>query len=133
MHSHPVGNVLREYLTDLFPIMELGTSAKMLSIAPLMAGGGLFETGTGGSAPRHVEQFRQEGYLRSTHRERLTRLAAAMKSPPAASKILQKLYSRMPIIVIRSAEVNRMENHSIQEAVSYQGERQGVAYAPWAR
>jgi isocitrate dehydrogenase len=58
------GNVLRDYLTDLFPIMELGTSAKMLSIVPLLAGGGLFETGAGGSAPRHVEQFRQEGYLR---------------------------------------------------------------------
>ncbi|MGA3003083.1 MAG: NADP-dependent isocitrate dehydrogenase [Acetobacteraceae bacterium] len=58
------GNVLRDYLTDLFPIMELGTSAKMLSIVPLMAGGGLFETGAGGSAPKHVEQFEQEGYLR---------------------------------------------------------------------
>jgi isocitrate dehydrogenase len=58
------GNVLRDYLTDLFPIMELGTSAKMLSIVPLLAGGGLFETGAGGSAPRHVEQFREEGYLR---------------------------------------------------------------------
>jgi len=58
------GNVLRDYLTDLFPIMELGTSAKMLSVVPLMAGGGLFETGAGGSAPKHVEQFQQEGYLR---------------------------------------------------------------------
>ena len=58
------GNVLRDYLTDLFPIMELGTSAKMLSIVPLLAGGGLFETGAGGSAPRHVEQFQKEGYLR---------------------------------------------------------------------
>ena len=58
------GNVLRDYLTDLFPIMELGTSAKMLSIVPLIAGGGLFETGAGGSAPRHVEQFQHEGYLR---------------------------------------------------------------------
>ncbi len=58
------GNVLRDYLTDLFPIMELGTSAKMLSIVPLMAGGGLFETGAGGSAPKHVEQFEQEDYLR---------------------------------------------------------------------
>jgi isocitrate dehydrogenase len=58
------GNVLRDYLTDLFPIMELGTSAKMLSIVPLMAGGGLFETGAGGSAPKHVEQFQGEGYLR---------------------------------------------------------------------
>jgi isocitrate dehydrogenase len=58
------GNVLRDYLTDLFPIMELGTSAKMLSIVPLLAGGGMFETGAGGSAPKHVEQFQQEGYLR---------------------------------------------------------------------
>ena len=58
------GNVLRDYLTDLFPIMELGTSAKMLSIVPLMAGGGLFETGAGGSAPKHVQQFVQENYLR---------------------------------------------------------------------
>ena len=58
------GNVLRDYLTDLFPILEVGTSAKMLSIVPLMNGGGLFETGAGGSAPKHVEQFSQEGYLR---------------------------------------------------------------------
>jgi len=58
------GNVLRDYLTDLFPILEVGTSAKMLSIVPLMNGGGLFETGAGGSAPKHVEQFLQEGYLR---------------------------------------------------------------------
>ncbi len=58
------GNVLRDYLTDLFPIIELGTSAKMLSIVPLLAGGGLFETGAGGSAPKHVEQFQAEGYLR---------------------------------------------------------------------
>ncbi len=58
------GNALRDYLTDLFPILELGTSAKMLSIVPLLAGGGLFETGAGGSAPKHVQQFVQEGYLR---------------------------------------------------------------------
>jgi isocitrate dehydrogenase len=58
------GNVLRDYLTDLFPILEVGTSAKMLSIVPLMKGGGLFETGAGGSAPKHVEQFLQENYLR---------------------------------------------------------------------
>lgn len=58
------GNVLRDYLTDMFPILELGTSAKMLSIVPLMNGGGLFETGAGGSAPKHIEQFLQEGYLR---------------------------------------------------------------------
>lgn len=58
------GNVLRDYLTDLFPILELGTSAKMLSIVPLMNGGGLFETGAGGSAPKHVQQFKKEGHLR---------------------------------------------------------------------
>lgn len=58
------GNVLRDYLTDMFPILELGTSAKMLSIVPLMNGGGLFETGAGGSAPKHIEQFVEEGYLR---------------------------------------------------------------------
>ena len=58
------GNVLRDYLTDLFPILELGTSAKMLSIVPLLAGGGLFETGAGGSAPKHVHQFLEEGHLR---------------------------------------------------------------------
>jgi len=58
------GNALRDYITDLFPILELGTSSKMLSIVPLLAGGGLFETGAGGSAPKHVQQFVQEGYLR---------------------------------------------------------------------
>jgi isocitrate dehydrogenase len=58
------GNVLRDYLTDLFPILEVGTSAKMLSIVPLMNGGGLFETGAGGSAPKHVQQFTEENFLR---------------------------------------------------------------------
>jgi isocitrate dehydrogenase len=58
------GNVLRDYLTDLFPILELGTSARMLSIVPLLAGGGLFETGAGGSAPKHVQQFLKEGHTR---------------------------------------------------------------------
>ena len=58
------GNVLRDYLTDLFPILELGTSAKMLSIVPLMNGGGLFETGAGGSAPKHIQQLIEENYLR---------------------------------------------------------------------
>ena len=58
------GNVLRDYLTDLFPILEIGTSAKMLSVVPLLAGGGLFETGAGGSAPKHVSQFVAEDYLR---------------------------------------------------------------------
>merc|ERR1712203_1264863 len=58
------GNVLRDYNTDLFPILELGTSAKMLSIVPMLAGGGMYETGAGGSAPKHVQQFVEEGHLR---------------------------------------------------------------------
>merc|ERR1711950_88851 len=58
------GNVLRDYLTDLFPILELGTSAKMLSVVPMLAGGAMYETGAGGSAPKHVQQFQKEGHLR---------------------------------------------------------------------
>jgi isocitrate dehydrogenase len=73
------GNVLRDYLTDLFPIMELGTSAKMLSIVPLMAGGGLFETGAGGSAPKHVQQFLEENYLRWDSLGEFLALAASLE------------------------------------------------------
>jgi len=73
------GNVLRDYLTDLFPILEVGTSAKMLSIVPLMAGGGLFETGAGGSAPKHVQQFVQEGHLRWDSLGEFLALAASLE------------------------------------------------------
>jgi len=73
------GNVLRDYLTDLFPILELGTSAKMLSIVPLLAGGGLFETGAGGSAPKHVDQFVNEGHLRWDSLGEFLALAEAMR------------------------------------------------------
>jgi isocitrate dehydrogenase len=73
------GNVLRDYLTDLFPIMELGTSAKMLSIVPLMAGGGLFETGAGGSAPKHVQQFEEENFLRWDSLGEFLALAASLE------------------------------------------------------
>ncbi|WP_312368218.1 NADP-dependent isocitrate dehydrogenase [Stenotrophomonas sp.] len=73
------GNVLRDYLTDLFPILELGTSAKMLSIVPLMAGGGLFETGAGGSAPKHVQQFVEEDYLRWDSLGEFLALAASLE------------------------------------------------------
>ena len=73
------GNVLRDYLTDLFPIMELGTSAKMLSVVPLMAGGGLFETGAGGSAPKHVQQFVEEGFLRWDSLGEFLALAASLE------------------------------------------------------
>ncbi|MBF0175540.1 MAG: NADP-dependent isocitrate dehydrogenase [Magnetococcales bacterium] len=85
------GNVLRDYLTDLFPIMELGTSAKMLSIVPLMQGGGLFETGAGGSAPKHVQQFVKEGHLRWDSLGEFSALGASLehlshtkKNPKAA-------------------------------------------------
>ena len=74
------GNVLRDYLTDLFPILELGTSAKMLSIVPLLAGGGLYETGAGGSAPKHVEQFIKEGHLRWDSLGEYLALAVAFES-----------------------------------------------------
>jgi isocitrate dehydrogenase len=72
------GNVLRDYLTDLFPILEIGTSAKMLSIVPLMNGGGLFETGAGGSAPKHVQQFEAEGHLRWDSLGEFLALAASL-------------------------------------------------------
>jgi isocitrate dehydrogenase len=73
------GNVLRDYLTDLFPILEVGTSAKMLSIVPLMNGGGLFETGAGGSAPKHVQQFTKEGHLRWDSLGEFSALAASLE------------------------------------------------------
>ncbi|TVR94568.1 MAG: NADP-dependent isocitrate dehydrogenase, partial [Trueperaceae bacterium] len=73
------GNVLRDYLTDLFPILEVGTSAKMLSIVPLMQGGGLFETGAGGSAPKHVQQFQAEGHLRWDSLGEFLALAASLE------------------------------------------------------
>jgi len=87
------GNVLRDYLTDLFPIMELGTSAKMLSIVPLMAGGGLFETGAGGSAPKHVQQFLEESHLRWDSLGEFLALAVsledlAIKTDNAKAKVL---------------------------------------------
>jgi len=79
------GNVLRDYLTDLFPILEIGTSAKMLSIVPLLNGGGLFETGAGGSAPKHVQQFQQEGYLRWDSLGEFLALAASLEHLSKAS------------------------------------------------
>ena len=73
------GNILRDYLTDLFPIMELGTSSKMLSIVPLMAGGGLYETGAGGSAPKHVKQLLEENHLRWDSLGEFLALAASIE------------------------------------------------------
>ncbi len=80
------GNVLRDYLTDLFPILEIGTSAKMLSVVPLLAGGGLFETGAGGSAPKHVQQFVKEGYLRWDSLGEFSALGASLEHIAASSK-----------------------------------------------
>ena len=80
------GNVLRDYLTDLFPILELGTSAKMLSIVPLLAGGGLFETGAGGSAPKHVQQLQKEGHLRWDSLGEFLALAVALEDVAAKTK-----------------------------------------------
>ena len=80
------GNVLRDYLTDLFPILELGTSAKMLSIVPLLAGGGLFETGAGGSAPKHVQQFVEEGHLRWDSLGEYLALAVSLEDLAAKTK-----------------------------------------------
>jgi len=79
------GNVLRDYLTDLFPILEIGTSAKMLSVVPLLAGGGLFETGAGGSAPKHVQQFQKEGYLRWDSLGEFSALGASLEHIGATS------------------------------------------------
>jgi len=80
------GNVLRDYLTDLFPILELGTSAKMLSIVPLMNGGGLFETGAGGSAPKHVQQFTTENHLRWNSLGEFLALSASLEHLSRAFK-----------------------------------------------
>jgi isocitrate dehydrogenase len=77
------GNILRDYLTDLFPIMELGTSAKMLSIVPLMAGGGMYETGAGGSAPKHVQQLVEENHLRWDSLGEFLALAVSLEGPSA--------------------------------------------------
>jgi isocitrate dehydrogenase len=89
------GNVLRDYLTDLFPIMELGTSAKMLSIVPLLAGGGMYETGAGGSAPKHVQQVEEENHLRWDSLGEFLALAVSLedigiKHDNARAKLLAK-------------------------------------------
>lgn len=114
------GNVLRDYLTDLFPILELGTSAKMLSVVPLMKGGGLFETGAGGSAPKHVQQFEQEGHLRWDSLGEFLALAASLdhlaeRFDHARARVLSKaldagttaylLNNKSP-----SREVNELDN-----------------------
>ena len=114
------GNVLRDYLTDLFPIMELGTSAKMLSIVPLMNGGGLFETGAGGSAPKHVQQFVKENHLRWDSLGEFLALAAsleflAQKTDNATAQVLADTLDRATGSVLDegrspSRKVNELDN-----------------------
>jgi isocitrate dehydrogenase len=111
------GNVLRDYLTDLFPIMELGTSAKMLSIVPLMNGGGLFETGAGGSAPKHVQQFVKENHLRWDSLGEFLALAAsleflAQKSGNATAQLLADTLDRATESVL---DENRSPKRKVHE------------------
>jgi isocitrate dehydrogenase len=111
------GNVLRDYLTDLFPIMELGTSAKMLSIVPLLAGGGLFETGAGGSAPRHVEQFQHEGYLRWDSLGEYLALGASLEhlAQTSANKDVQVLAETLDEANAKILEYNRSPARKLGE------------------
>ena len=111
------GNVLRDYLTDLFPILELATSAKMLSIVPLLAGGGLFETGAGGSAPKHVQQFLKEGYLRwdslgefSALGASLEHLAVNFKNPKA-----QVLADALDVAIAKFLDNNKSPARKVGE------------------
>jgi len=111
------GNVLRDYLTDLFPILELGTSAKMLSIVPLMAGGGLFETGAGGSAPKHVQQFVEENHLRWDSLGEFLALAVSLedlgiKNDNQKAKILAKTLDDATALFL---EENRSPSRKVGE------------------
>lgn len=111
------GNVLRDYLTDLFPILELGTSAKMLSIVPLLAGGGLYETGAGGSAPKHVEQFVEENHLRWDSLGEFLALQASLedlgqKQNSADIKLLAKTLDQANIKILQN---NRTPSRNVRE------------------
>jgi len=118
------GNVLRDYLTDLFPILELGTSAKMLSIVPLLAGGGLFETGAGGSAPKHVEQFVTEGHLRWDSLGEFLALAVSLedlaeRTSNAQAKVLAAALDQANELYLSenrapSRKVNELDNRGSQ-------------------
>jgi isocitrate dehydrogenase len=118
------GNVLRDYLTDLFPILEVGTSAKMLSIVPLIAGGGLFETGAGGSAPKHVQQFNQENHLRWDSLGEFLALAVSLehlseKTGNRRAKILAAALDKATEMLLEnrkspSPKVNELDNRGSQ-------------------
>src|SRR5215217_1930850 len=102
------GNVLRDYLTDLFPILEIGTSAKMLSIVPLLNGGGLFETGAGGSAPKHVQQFQEEGYLRWDSLGEFLALAASLEH---LAKVASNLAAKILADTLDQANAKFLESN----------------------
>jgi len=110
------GNILRDYLTDLFPILELGTSSKMLSIVPLMSGGGLFETGAGGSAPKHVQQFLEEGHLRWDSLGEFMALAASLEH--LGEKYNNKKASILSETLDEATEVFLKENRSPSRKVN---------------
>ena len=111
------GNVLRDYLTDLFPILELGTSAKMLSVVPLLKGGGMFETGAGGSAPRHVQQFLQEGHLRWDSLGEFCALVASFEHLAQVSKNdrIQFLADTLDEAIGQHLEHNRAPSRRVKE------------------
>ena len=111
------GNVLRDYLTDLFPILELGTSAKMLSVVPLLKGGGMFETGAGGSAPRHVQQFLQEGHLRWDSLGEFCALVASFEHLAQVSKNdrVQLLADTLDEAIGQHLEHNREPSRRVKE------------------
>ena len=111
------GNVLRDFLTDLFPILELGTSAKMLSIVPLMNGGGLFETGAGGSAPKHVQQFIEEGHLRWDSLGEFLALACSLEHMSIADKNpkAQVLADTLDLATTKFLEEDKSPSRSVGE------------------
>ena len=111
------GNVLRDYLTDLFPILELGTSAKMLSIVPLLKGGGLFETGAGGSAPKHVQQFEKEGHLRWDSLGEYLALAVALEdlAEKAANRPAKQLAAALTEATGKLLDQNKSPGRKVKQ------------------
>jgi isocitrate dehydrogenase len=116
------GNVLRDYLTDLFPILELGTSAKMLSIVPLLNGGGLFETGAGGSAPKHVQQFLKEGHLRWDSLGEFTALGASLEH---LSKVFDNKRAQLLADTLNEAVEKFLENEKSPSRKVYELDNRG--------
>merc|ERR1739838_705581 len=109
------GNVLRDYLTDLFPILELGTSAKMLSIVPMLAGGAMYETGAGGSAPKHVQQFQKEGHLRWDSLGEYLALACAFEDFGANNPQAKSMASALDKAVGAFLTANKNPSRKVKE------------------